>query len=361
MGTLKKMASDPHLNGIPTVMDGVQHNMAFGKQFRDNRPVNTIRADTLTSDVTIDANHHEGKSVSVVNLTFRYNSLYHEAPIVLDNVTVPLEPGARCLLLGSNGAGKSTLLNLMGGKHIHPSNAVVVLGQPAFHNTHPGIINITGNWTRTASYEGHSVAYTKDISVQDMINTVPLKDRDPARIEKIVDVLDIDLEWRMHIVSDGQRRRVQLLMGLMKLWKVLLLDEVTVDLDVVARSNLLSYLKEETEVRGATIVYATHIFDGLDHWATHLARIRQGRLVKCAALSEWPDYVALASAKSRSPLLKTVTAWLRAEKEEDRAAAAERKKLGLDEVKVDKVDLKLNRYIEDSPFAENRMYNMTAM
>merc|ERR1712086_78465 len=95
MGTLKKMASDPHLNGIPTVMDGVQHNMAFGKQFRDNRPVNTIRADTLTSDVTIDANHHEGKSVSVVNLTFRYNSLYHEAPIVLDNVTVQLEPGAR--------------------------------------------------------------------------------------------------------------------------------------------------------------------------------------------------------------------------------------------------------------------------
>jgi len=112
-----------------------------------------------------------------------------------------------------------------------------------------------------------------------MINTVPLKDRDPARIEKIVDVLDIDLEWRMHIVSDGQRRRVQLLMGLMKLWKVLLLDEVTVDLDVVARSNLLAYLKEECESRGASIVYATHIFDGLDMWATHIARIRKANIL----------------------------------------------------------------------------------
>ncbi|CAN8295727.1 unnamed protein product [Cochlearia groenlandica] len=62
---------------------------------------------------------------------------------------------------------------------------------------------------------------------------------DPTRREKLIDVLDINLHWRMHKVSDGQKRRVQICMGLLQPFKVLLLDEVTVDLDVVARMDLL--------------------------------------------------------------------------------------------------------------------------
>ena len=246
------------------------------------------------------------------------------------------------------------MLNILGGKHIHPAGTVMVCEQPAFHDTHPGIVNITGNWTRTASFEGHSVAYTKDISVQDMINTVPEeRNRDPARIARIVEALDIDLDWRMHIVSDGQRRRVQLLMGLMKVWDVLLLDEVTVDLDVVARSNLLAYLDEECRERGATIVYATHIFDGLDRWATHIARIRKGELVQYGTVETYADLQALLASGAKSPLLKTVTAWLREEKEVERAERAARGD------KEDVIDLKLNQYIEGSEFANNRHVNRT--
>lgn len=56
------------------------------------------------------------------------------------------------------------------------------------------------------------------------------------------------------------------------LWElqVLLLDEITVDLDVLARADLMIFLKAECEERGATIIYATHIFDGLEAWPTHL-------------------------------------------------------------------------------------------
>lgn len=43
---------------------------------------------------------------------------------------------------------------------------------------------------------------------------------------------------------------------------MLLLDEITVDLDVVARLRLLDFFRDECEERGATILYATHIFDG---------------------------------------------------------------------------------------------------
>lgn len=58
--------------------------------------------------------------------------------------------------------------------------------------------------------------------------------------------------------TKGQRRRVQLVMGLLQPWDLLLLDEVTVDLDVLVRADFLEYLREETEQRGATIVRNKH-------------------------------------------------------------------------------------------------------
>ncbi|KAJ8443468.1 hypothetical protein Cgig2_026255 [Carnegiea gigantea] len=97
-------------------------------------------------------------------------------------------------------------------------------------------------------------------------------------------------------VPDGQRRRVQICMGLLHPLKVLLLDEVIIDLDVVARMDLLDFLKEECEKRGSTIVYATHIFDGLETWATHLAYIQDGELKRTEKL---PEHHELKKAKTK--------------------------------------------------------------
>ena len=46
------------------------------------------------------------------------------------------------------------------------------------------------------------------------------------RRDRLLDILDIDLDWRLHTISDGERRRVQLCFGLMAPWQILLLDEV---------------------------------------------------------------------------------------------------------------------------------------
>ena len=59
---------------------------------------------------------------------------------------------------------------------------------------------------------------------------------------------------------------------------MLLLDEITVDMDVVGRLDLLKFFVEECETRGATIIYATHIFDGLEKWITHVAYLADGQL-----------------------------------------------------------------------------------
>lgn len=43
---------------------------------------------------------------------------------------------------------------------------------------------------------------------------------DPARAERLMKVMDVNPNWRMHLVSDGQRRRVQICVGLLKPFKV---------------------------------------------------------------------------------------------------------------------------------------------
>jgi len=59
--------------------------------------------------------------------------------------------------------------------------------------------------------------------------------------------------------------------------------------------------------REATIVYATHIFDGLETWATHLAYIQEGELRRAEKISD------VNELKSSINLLSVVESWLRAE------------------------------------------------
>jgi CCR4-NOT complex subunit CAF16 len=69
---------------------------------------------------------------------------------------------------------------------------------------------------------------------------------------------------------------VQLLLDLERSVSVILLDEVTAELDVLARVDLLGFLRRESEARGVTIVYASHVLEGLALWSTHLAFLRPG-------------------------------------------------------------------------------------
>lgn len=66
-----------------------------------------------------------------------------------------------------------------------------------------------------------------DIVVEDFLNSVGGY-RHKERRDILLDILDIDLDWHMHTISDGERRRVQLCFGLMVPFDVLLLDEVCI-------------------------------------------------------------------------------------------------------------------------------------
>ncbi|KAL4860214.1 ABC transporter I family member 19 [Chlorella vulgaris] len=251
--------------------------------------------------------------VSCLNFSFPFS-----APVI-HNLSLELPRGSRCLLTGANGAGKTSLLQVLAGKYMVGEDAVRILGRPAFHDIQlvaSGELSYLGpQWRRDIAFAGNNVPMQGDIGAGQMLFGV--EGVDPARRDRLIKLLDIDLSWRLNRVSDGQRRRVQICMGLLKPYQVLLLDEITVDMDVVGRLDLLAFFTEECEERGATIIYATHIFDGLERWPTHFAYLEGGRMLKGGPMSGIPEL------QTDGKLLHVVEGWLRIEKAERRRLAAE--------------------------------------
>jgi CCR4-NOT complex subunit CAF16 len=228
--------------------------------------------------------------IEVRDLHFAYRG---DAREVLAGVNLTVSAGRRVLVIGANGAGKTTLLRILAGKHMIDPERVQVLGASAFHEP-----SLSGK----VELLGGRFPFDVDLRVDEIL--AHQHGVDPARQARLIDVLGVDLGWHMHAVSDGQRRRVQLLLGLLRPRQVLLLDEITTDLDLIARQDLLAFLRDESEHQGTTILYATHIFDTLDRWATDIVYLFAGKIVVDAPIAAVPE---LAS----EPLVSIVERWLR--------------------------------------------------
>ncbi|KAL7544602.1 hypothetical protein ACHAWF_007973 [Thalassiosira exigua] len=263
--------------------------------------------------------YDETQAISVTDLTFSYDP--KTLPPTLRNLDLTLPRGSRCLLLGANGSGKSTLLRLISGRHLaKPEGCLQVLGLNAFRDTRLNFHRayLETDWgMRTVAFAGCGVPLMADIPVSQMMEKV--QNSYPERRDELIELLGIDPTWRMHQLSDGQRRRVQLLIQLVRPFQILLLDEVTVSLDVCVRQDLLLWLEKESLERGATIVYATHIFDGLDDWASHLFYLTsEGRCGWQGKTEELDLYKKLTEERHPSKMLAIADGWLRKELEENR-------------------------------------------
>ncbi|MCJ1406415.1 CCR4-NOT regulatory complex component [Ptychographa xylographoides] len=218
----------------------------------------------------------------------------------LKDVILNLPPSSRTLLIGANGSGKTTLLRLLSGKRLAPTGTVSIAGVDPFKDGLEGVTYLGLEWVL------NPIVRT-DIDVPTLLASVGGNYYSERR-DELVEILDIDLAWRMHAVSDGERRRVQLAMGLLRPWTVLLLDEITVDLDLLSRSNFLGFLKRETESRACTIVYATHILDNLAQWPTHLVHMHIGKVKEWGSMEKFD--VGDIKNTGNSQLGELVLEWL---------------------------------------------------
>ena len=214
--------------------------------------------------------------ISVSRLSFTYQGrravnsngqLKDSGPaLVIDDLRI--YRGERVVLCGKNGAGKSSIMAIIGGKKHIQGNQVQVLGRHCFNDCSLSRnICYLGDWWRTDFF--------LDVTIHDFLGTSVVNS---SACQQLIQVLQVDLQWRISHLSDGQRRRCQILAALTASdqFEIYVLDEVTADLDIVSRENLLLWLREQSETRHATVLLATHIFDGLHEWATRLIYMERG-------------------------------------------------------------------------------------
>lgn len=77
-------------------------------------------------------------------------------------------------------------------------------------------------------------------------------------------------------------------------------------MDVTGRIDLLQFLKKECETRGCTIIYATHIFDGLQPWLTHVAYMEDGQFEKSGEIEN-----IIVREVPQKTLMRVVEGWLK--------------------------------------------------
>ena len=222
--------------------------------------------------------------VKITNLNFNY-----DVQRIFTDVSLTLDCGHCYVVSGLNGCGKSTLLKLISGKKLCPYGSVTVCGKDPFRDTSTtnDIAYLSNDWgTNTVAYSGYNIPIQSSIQVKDMM--VDLRKTYPNRDNELRKVLGINLEWSLNSISEGQRKRVQLYLGLVKPFKICLLDEITVNLDVLVKTRLMNYLKKESKENNACVVYVTHIFDGLNDWCSKLIYMKKSNEISIYEMKDVP-------------------------------------------------------------------------
>lgn len=199
------------------------------------------------------------------------------------------------------------MLKLLSGKRLAPDGAITISGVDPFKHGLEDVTYLGPEWVLNPTTR-------TDMDVPTLLRSVG-GDFYKERRDALIQILDVDTTWRLHAISDGERRRVQLVMGLLRPWSVLLLDEITVDLDLLSRANFLNFLRKETEERSCTVVYATHILDNLALWPTHLVHMHLG-LVKAFGPIHRFQNETTATKSGNSQLGELVLKWLQEDLQE---------------------------------------------
>ncbi|MEZ4701330.1 MAG: ABC transporter ATP-binding protein [Rhodothermales bacterium] len=211
-------------------------------------------------------------AVRVDALTHRYGAFQ-----ALDGVSFSIESGHLFGLLGPNGSGKTTLFRSI-STLIHPtSGRIEVFGHspvtaPAEVRPLLGVIfqdpaldgelTILENLTFHGSLYGLAGAPLQQ-RIQELLVLFGLKDRERERISKL---------------SGGQKRRVDLIRGLLHRPRLLLLDEPTTGLDPIARRTFWDVLHQLRRREGVTMIVATHLLDEAEA-CDALVLLSRGRLI----------------------------------------------------------------------------------
>jgi ABC-2 type transport system ATP-binding protein len=190
----------------------------------------------------------------------------------VDGLSFAVERGEVCALLGPNGAGKTTTVEILEGHRAPTSGHVSVLGfDPAAggraYREHIGVVlqeaGFDEEQTVRELVELYAGFFPRHLHPDDVIALVGLGDKARSRVKAL---------------SGGQRRRLDLALGLVGDPDVLFLDEPTTGFDPAARRKAWDLVDRLRDL-GKTILLTTHYMDEAQHLADHVLVIVSGKLV----------------------------------------------------------------------------------
>jgi osmoprotectant transport system ATP-binding protein len=213
-------------------------------------------------------------------ITFDNVSVDYEAGRALSDVSLTVEPGALCVLVGPSGSGKSTLLRLVNGL-VRPFTGRVLVRGIDVAALDPAPLR------RSIGYVIQSVGLFPHRTVAENIATVPRllgwpRERIRARVETLLDLVHLGGNFADRApaeLSGGQAQRVGLARALAADPDILLMDEPFGAVDPIIRRDLRAELRRIHSETGKTILLVTHDPVEALELATQIVVLRRGSVV----------------------------------------------------------------------------------
>jgi ABC-2 type transport system ATP-binding protein len=213
-------------------------------------------------------------AISVRGLVKRYGDRN-----AVDGLDLDIRRGEIFALLGPNGAGKTTTVEILEGYRERDGGAVSVLGvDPADGGR---------RWKADLGIVLQSGAGDSQLTCLELLRAQAAyypDPRDPAEVLELVGLTE-KAGSRGRTLSGGQRRRLDVALGIVGGPRLLFLDEPTTGFDPEARRQFWSLIRSLRDL-GTTMLLTTHYLDEAEELADRVGVIARGRLVEVAAPAE---------------------------------------------------------------------------
>ena len=207
------------------------------------------------------------RAVDVTGLHKRYGE-----KVAVDGLDLHVDPGEIVAVLGPNGAGKTTTVEILEGFRHRDTGRVSVLGEdPATAGR---------AWRSRVGMVLQDVSTVSEVTVEEAVAHHALFYPGARGTDEVIEAVGLadKRRTRSRHLSGGQRRRLDVAIGIVGRPELLFLDEPTTGFDPEARHafwDLISGLREG----GTTILLTTHYMDEAEHLADRVVVVADGRVV----------------------------------------------------------------------------------
>jgi ABC-2 type transport system ATP-binding protein len=195
---------------------------------------------------------------------------------VVKGISLSIKKGEIFAILGPNGAGKTTTVEILEGFRTADSGTVKVL------DTDPAIKGKAAlEWRNRIGIVLQSTQDTAELTVREAITHFASYYSNPREVEDVINLVGLKekADDRARTLSGGQRRRLDVGLGIIGRPEVLFLDEPTTGFDPEARRAFWLLIKQLRD-EGTTILLTTHYLDEAEALADRVAVMNHGEILE---------------------------------------------------------------------------------